>query len=163
MEIPFKKQLTMGLLTIGVIAISYNVGVYRGSTKMPNGTSKTTNISSTYNSDKQSVATSNKTNHRVTTITENKDGSKSTQVVEDIAQNTNKTSNEKIASTQTVTQTITISPSKYRVGGTVGTKISEYSLDYSVSAGMRAFGNLWVDSSYFVKQKSLNIGISLEF
>jgi len=93
-----------------------------------------------------------------TTITENK---------ETTSESSTKTKSETESEKNTVVQTKPDVLSKYRLGAMAESKILDSEkrgdLMYSASAGMRVIGPWWLDAKVGVSEKTLGLGVSLEF
>jgi len=121
---------------------------------------------------KVEVEKKKKKTNKVTKIVEKPDGTKETVITEkeELTEETNtKTKNDKIAEKKEKKDPKAVfSPQKrYRAGAYVDTEVMELfdrpEVGYGINAGLRAFGPFWLDAHYHFQNKSVGLGISMEF
>ncbi|MEM4379214.1 MAG: hypothetical protein QXL01_00815 [Thermoplasmatales archaeon] len=119
---------------------------------------------------KVEVEKKNKKKNTITKIIEHPDGTKETIITEVSESNSeivvkDKTETEGQSSTESITKSNILS--KYKFGVIVESKILDKeerdNFMYSATAGMRIFGPWWLDGKIGVSEKSLGLGVSLEF
>lgn len=106
----------------------------------------------------------------VTVITTNPDGSSTTTITERSETNTDTTTKtdeqrESEKNNEIVSKSNKLS--KYRVGASVDSKVLDKEKRgewlYSANASMRVFGPWWLDGRVGVSEKTLGLGVSVEF
>ena len=114
-----------------------------------------------------------KKNEQVKKVTETIKKPDGTVIIVEKEDRQTKTDTVKETETDKKTDTLASSKavqSKYRLGVMVEAELPrafkeplKESLDYSVIAGMRAIGPVWLESGFSIKKKELRLGLSWEF
>jgi hypothetical protein len=116
------------------------------------------------------VEKKNEKKNTTTVVIEHPDGTKETKVIEQTETNSESTSkkdtskeSEKVATNSNKQLNL----SKYRLGATVESKVLDKTerdnLKYSATGSMRVLGPWWLDAKVGVSDKTLGLGLSLEF
>jgi hypothetical protein len=109
--------------------------------------------------------------HTVTTISEKPDGTKETKIIKKTETVSDKTAKSDKNTTKDKKSTskpkVVYLKNDFRVGFAVGFPISQTiesdDLQYTISAGTRVIGDIWLETLYQHPDKDISLGISVEF
>lgn len=162
----WKKYLGAVLVFLGLVYTSYWYGKHSVPTDVTVKTEETTK-------DKTTTAETDKQQTKINTTThiiKKPDGTEETIITQNQETNTQTSSRSRNSTETTVssqTEVKTNALSKYRLGVMAESKIlnkdERGNLLYSVTTDMRVLGPWWVDAKFGINDKTLGLGISLEF